>query len=393
MTAAFVLGINMFIAGIFAVAFGVVAATDRTAHGAKWVSLGYTLAIANVALEFLITWQADPRPVDIVIFLIVLLALTSCLVGIARHYRVAPPWIAMTAIWGFSIVAAPFIFTLPYGSLLRSFLYQFPYFAMQALFGLIILRSGKRQALDLLLLALQAVAALIYLAKPLIAAATDTATGAQFYIGTTYAAISQSLAAVTLVMLGLVLLLVMMRDTAAEMMVTSQTDPLSGLLNRRGFEDRAERALTRALRSGGSAVLVAADLDHFKAINDSFGHAAGDSVIAGFARLLHDNAAAKAIIGRLGGEEFAVLIVDGDLTDGRAYAEMVRAAFYRAPAADIDRPVSASFGVAQLAAGDTLFDLLRRADAALYRAKAGGRNQVRVGLHEIPAAPSRAAAV
>lgn len=393
MTAAFVLGINMFIAGIFAVAFGVVAATDRTARGAKWVSLGYALAIVNVALEFLITRQAEPTPVDITIFLVVLLALTSCLVGLARHYRVVPPWIAMAAIWCFSIVAAPLIFTLPYGSMLRSFLYQFPYFAMQALFGLVILRSGRRQALDVLLFMLQAIAALIYLAKPLIAAAAGTATGPQFYMATTYAAISQSLAAGTLVMLGLVLLLVMMRDTAAEMMVTSETDPLSGLLNRRGFEDHAERALMHALRSGRPAVLVTADLDHFKAINDSFGHAAGDSVIAAFAHLLRDMAAKKAIVGRLGGEEFAVLIVDENLADGRAYAEAVRASFYAAPATDIDHLVSASFGVAQLVSGEKLFDLLRRADAALYRAKAGGRNQVRVALREISPAPSRAAAI
>lgn len=387
MTAAFILGINMFIAGIFAVAFGVVAATNRTARGAKWVALGYSLAIVNVALEFLLSQTSDPNLIDVCIFLIVLLALTFCLVGVAHHYRVVPPWTAIAAIWCFSILATPVIFTLPYVSPLRAFLYQFPYFAVQALFALVILRSGRRQALDVLLLVLQLVTALIYLSKPLIGAIAGTATAPRGYMATTYAAISQSLAAVTLVVLGLVLLLVMMRDTAAEMMARSETDALSGLLNRRGFEDRAERALAQVLRTGGPGVMVTADLDHFKMVNDSFGHAAGDSVIAEFARLLRETASDKALVGRLGGEEFAVFVVGANLADGRVYAEAVRAAFAATAVPGIQHAVSASFGVAQMMPGDTLFELSRRADAALYRAKAGGRNQVRVALNEMPPVP------
>lgn len=387
MTAAFILGINMFIAGIFAIAFGVVAATNRTARGAKWVALGYGLAIGNAALEFLLSQTSNPTIVGISIFLIVLLAMTFCLVGVAHHYRVEPPWLAVAAIWCFSIVAIPVIFTLPYVSPLRSFLHQFPYFVAQALFALVILRSGRRQALDLLLLVLLVVTALTYLSKPLIGILAGMGTEPQGYMATTYAAISQSLAAVTLVMLGLVLLLVMMRDTAAEMMARSETDALSGLLNRRGFEDRAGPALAQALRSGGPAVMVTADLDHFKRINDSFGHAAGDSVIAEFARLLRETAPEKAMVGRLGGEEFAVFIVGANLADGRVYAETVRVAFAAISVAGISHGVSASFGAAQLMASDALFDLSQRADTALYRAKAGGRNQVRVALNEMPPVP------
>ncbi|MGL3819420.1 diguanylate cyclase [Sphingopyxis sp. R3-92] len=387
MTAAFILGINMFIAGIFAVAFGVVAATNPTARGAKWVALGYVFAIGNVALEFLLRGQSDPTIVGIGIFLIVLLAMSFSLVGVAHHYRVEPPWFAMAAIWGFTLFTTPVIFTLAYGTPLRSFLYQFPYFAAQALFALVVLRSGRRQALDLLLLVLLLFTALTYLSKPLIGVLAGTAVAPQDYMATTYAAISQSLAAVSLVMLGLVLLLVMMRDTAAEMMARSETDALSGLLNRRGFEDRAEPALAQVLRSGGPAVMVTADLDHFKMINDSFGHAAGDSVIVEFARLLRETAPDKALVGRLGGEEFAVFIVGANLADGRVCAEAVRAAFAASTVPGISHIVSASFGVAQMMPGDKLFELARRADTALYRAKAGGRNQVRVALNEMPPVP------
>lgn len=391
MTAAFVLGINMSVAGIFAVAFAVVAATNRTARGAGWLALGYGMGIVNVGLEFLLTRQADPTPVGAAIFLVFLAALSFALIGVARHYRVAPPRGAMIAIWIATLLLAPVIFSMTYGSLLRLTLYQLPYFAMQALFGLVIWRSGRRQALDVLLIALQGVAATLYLVKPLFAAVVGTARAPQGYMATTYAAISQSGGVVALMAIALVLLLVMMRDTTAEMIVRSETDPLSSVFNRRGFEQHAEAALARG---DGEAVLIAADLDHFKQINDNFGHAAGDGVIAYFAAMLSDAAPPEAIVGRVGGEEFAVLLPAAMLSDGRLYAEAVRAAFASAqlPVLGVDRRFTASFGVAQSTPPEGLTDLLHRADTALYRAKAGGRNQVRVALGDLPPTPLLGAA-
>lgn len=393
MTAAFVLAINISIAAIFGIAFGVVAATNRGvggARGAHWLALGYGMGIINVGLEFLLTRQVDPTPVGVGIFLVFLLALTFALIGVARHYRVVPPWFTMAMIWSMTILAVPLIFSLTYGSTLRLTLYQLPYFAMQALFGVVIWRSRRRQPLDLLLMALQAVGALLYLVKPLIAVVVGTASAPQGYMATTYAAISQSSGVVTLVAIALVLLLVMMRDTAAEMVAQSETDVLSGLLNRRGFDVRAEDALERAARRAEPAVLIAADLDHFKAINDSFGHAAGDGVIAAFAGLLCEQMPPGAIVSRLGGEEFAVFLARTSLAEARGHAEAVRTALAATSLAHlgVTRVVTASFGVAQAAAGDSLLILSRRADAALYRAKAGGRNRVGTTLSELAPSPT-----
>lgn len=387
MTAAFVLAINMSVAGIFAVAFAVVAATNRTARGAWWLVLGCGMGIFHVGLEFLLTRQADPTVVGIGIFLGFLSALTFALIGACYHYRAQPPWIVIAVIWVGTLLAVPVIFSMPYASMPRTILYQLPYFSMQSLAAFVIWRTGRRQALDLLLVALQLFAALIYLAKPMVAATIGTASAPQEYMATTYAAISQSGSVVSLMAIGLVLLLVMMRDTTAEMVVRSETDPLSNVLNRRGFERHAELAL---LRGGNMAVLIAADLDHFKKINDSFGHAAGDGVIAHFAAMLADAAPPNAIVGRIGGEEFAVLIPGALLSEGRRYAETVRAAFASAqlPVLGIDRGFTASFGVAQRTFDDSLYELSRRADAALYRAKSGGRNQVRAALGELPPAPA-----
>ncbi|RIV78173.1 diguanylate cyclase [Pelagerythrobacter aerophilus] len=390
MTAAFVLAINMFIAGIFALAFGVVAAMNRTAQGARWLAIGYATGIVTIPLEFLLPWQTDPAPVVIGTFLVYLLALTFCLIGIARHYGTAPPWRTMAAIWMASVLAIPVIFMLTYGSPARGLLYQLPYFAMHAAVGLVIYRSKRRQPLDLLLFTLNGVAASLHLLKPLIAWTIGTATEPQGYLATTYAAVSQSMAAVTLVALALVLLLVMMRDTTAEMAARSETDALSGILNRRGFDLHAERMLAHARRTNEPLTLVTADIDHFKSINDRFGHAVGDQVIAHVAALLRQSVSDEAIVSRLGGEEFAVLLAGASLAAGRRIAETARErlAADRLAQLDGDCMVTVSFGVAQMTQGDTLFDLSRRADAALYRAKSGGRNRVSLALGEARETPT-----
>ncbi|MBY4636130.1 GGDEF domain-containing protein [Sphingopyxis sp. XHP0097] len=383
MTAAFVLGINLFIAGIFAVAFAVVAAISRSAHGAKWISLGYATGMATILFEYLLPTQTNPVPVGIAVFLTYLLAMTFCVVGVARHYGFDPRWPVIAGIWIVTIFTIPLTFSIPYASPHRVMLYQSPYFAMQLLILLALIESGRRLKLDLLLAGVMATAALIYASRPLIAWQLGQASLAQDYMATDYAAISQSLGAGTLVAQALVMLLVMMRDTTAEMIVRSETDPLSSVLNRRGFEFHAEAALEQ-----GDAVLVVADLDYFKQINDNFGHAAGDGVIAHFAAIMRDAAPDDAIVGRIGGEEFAVLLPDAMLSDGRLYAETVRGRFAtkQLPILGVNQRFTASFGVAQRTASDSLADLSRRADEALYRAKAGGRNLVRVELSELRAA-------
>src|SRR3546814_19499467 len=105
MTAAFVLGINMSVAGIFAVAFAVVAATNRTARGAWWLALGYGMGIVYVALEFLLTRQVDPTPVGLGIFLVFLLAVSFSLVAVAGHSSARPPLAALAVIWMPTIIA------------------------------------------------------------------------------------------------------------------------------------------------------------------------------------------------------------------------------------------------------------------------------------------------
>lgn len=388
--AAFVLAINLFIAGIFATAFGVVAAYARSAVGARWLALAYGLGVANGVLEFILPFQADPRLVGIGIFADFLFALSLCVVGLARHYGQTPPWRILTVLVAASLLTIVLIIDMPRSSMVRAVAYQVPYFAVQMVGVAVILRARHRQALDMALLVLFAVSALHFLGKPLIAAAIGSGDSPQAYINSTYAAISQSTGAVLLIANGLLMLLIIVRDAMAEMTARSETDKLSGLLNRRGFEERADRALATTLRAGVPGAMVVADLDHFKAINDNFGHAAGDGVIAAFAETLATAGEERAVMGRLGGEEFAVFLPGANLAAARLYAEGVRSGFAGLSFASLGpgRRVSASFGVAQLRPEDSLSDLLRRADAALYEAKKGGRDRVCVAETNRPPMPA-----
>jgi diguanylate cyclase (GGDEF)-like protein len=158
------------------------------------------------------------------------------------------------------------------------------------------------------------------------------------------------------------------------------TDPLSGLLNRRGFDSRAILLIDECEASGLPISLVVADLDRFKALNDQHGHAAGDRVIANFGARLRQVAGDHAIAGRLGGEEFSVLLPAVDAAAARLFAEGVRT-LLSASAIDglpPDLRVTGSFGVASRAEGEILEDLTRRADEALYLAKRAGRDNVRM---------------
>ena len=158
----------------------------------------------------------------------------------------------------------------------------------------------------------------------------------------------------------------------------ARTDELTGLKNRRAFYEAGDTALEWARRYGHPLSLVMLDIDHFKRINDSRGHAAGDSALRGLAEVLRSNMRASDVAGRLGGEEFALLLPQTALEEAAAYADRLR----RTVAAHVvvyqhqEVCFTCSFGVAQMRPSDDLDALMGRADAALYAAKEEGRDRV-----------------
>ena len=161
------------------------------------------------------------------------------------------------------------------------------------------------------------------------------------------------------------------------------TDPLTTLLNRRAFTDAMNREIHRTARHGGPLSLLLLDIDHFKSVNDTHGHDAGDSVLKGVAATLQRLARSSDLVGRWGGEEFVVGLVHSAEAGARIAAERLRHAISASPfphPGGAPLAVTASIGAATLAPqGDTLEGMVARADRAMYLAKGRGRNRVETG--------------
>lgn len=157
--------------------------------------------------------------------------------------------------------------------------------------------------------------------------------------------------------------------------ILATTDSLTGIANRQEFSRRLEDEIGRSRRYGTSFSVLMYDVDHFKLVNDTYGHLAGDKILQTVVRRVTEEIRSVDVAARWGGEEFMVLLPETDLASATVVAEKVRQAIARHPFDEVG-PISASVGVAEFARGETSDSLLMRVDEALYRAKELGRNRV-----------------
>ncbi|MEZ0247386.1 MAG: diguanylate cyclase [Methylophilaceae bacterium] len=165
--------------------------------------------------------------------------------------------------------------------------------------------------------------------------------------------------------------------------VEALTDPLTGALNRRGFDMQFSRLLAESETSNGEISLIMLDIDHFKKINDTHGHLFGDKVIRGVAEVLKANVKGRDAIARLGGEEFGVLLPDTSLSGAQVLADRIRqmvekGRIRRQDGKDEVGGITISLGVAELNRDEDTTAFLNRADMALYFSKENGRNRVSI---------------
>lgn len=180
--------------------------------------------------------------------------------------------------------------------------------------------------------------------------------------------------------MGVAAVMVVAGDLAHQLRRQMRHDPLTNVLNRRGLDEAAARAIANARRYNRPLALVVCDLDGFKALNDGHGHIAGDAALRGFAQLLTSAVRRGDIVARMGGDEFGLLLVETAATAAADVMERVRAEItcLTLPSAP-QVHLRASFGVAELQAGDEqLDDMVARADAALYDAKRDGKDRVAI---------------
>jgi diguanylate cyclase (GGDEF)-like protein len=174
-----------------------------------------------------------------------------------------------------------------------------------------------------------------------------------------------------------------LQDLARDLRFRATTDPLTGIFNRLKFDQALASEMLRATRYKTPLSLVLYDVDHFKAINDTYGHQIGDKVLIQMAKLPAVNIRSTDVLARWGGEEFVIMVPNCNGWIAYQAAEKLRSTIEQA-AFDRVGKVTCSFGVAQYVDGDTAVTLISRADEALYRAKVNGRNRV-----ELAALPLR----
>lgn len=392
--AEFILLINMTVSGLFAFTFIGIATYARDNAAAPLFALGFVFAMLYFVTELLIPSIPSQKLGYMLGFATYLLTLSCLVIGLARMYGSSVPWWQLALVIAASLVLIFGIYDIARSQMLGRVLYQLPYFVMLLLAVWVIMRGRSHAqarpfgrswgALDGLMAGLFSISAIHFLIKPFLASLVGgVGADPNDYVGTDYALLVQSIGAALSVAAGLLLLLSLMGELISDVTLRSETDQLSGLLNRRGFEFRAEAAIEKSKRMRQALSLIVCDIDYFKSINDTHGHALGDRVIAVFADELRRAAATKGgIAARMGGEEFAVLLPGHTIQSAWRFAEKVRLACsdIALPAPVGDAAFTVSFGVTEMEFDDFFSDVYKRADGALYEAKKNGRNCVRTAL-------------
>ncbi len=152
-------------------------------------------------------------------------------------------------------------------------------------------------------------------------------------------------------------------------------DPLTKIYNRHFYQEKLRQEIQRAERYGNRFSLMMFDIDHFKKVNDTFGHDVGDYVLKELSKLIQNNIRGSDIVARIGGEEFAIIAPETDINNAAVLAEKLRKVVEEFRFKDIEH-ITISFGVSQYIYGDTIDDVFKRADIGLYKAKNNGRNRV-----------------
>ena len=375
-----VLLINFVVLLTAALGFTAAARRGTSASGEAAVALGLAVLVISTVAGAAAPILVGNDAVRLIVFLTMQSGVLLFALGASIHYR-QPYRIELLAfVLLVSTIAVVLTLDLPRESVVRHVALTGSLALGCALVAGAVLRAATRDGLDWLLFASAVLLTLKFALAPLVVQplggiGADSAE----YLSTHYALVTLTAQTIGTVILIATFALVAMRASFRTLERRTLHDPLTGLLNRRGLEMEAARIREKAQRRFRPVSVIVTDIDHFKLVNDTFGHAAGDVVIRAFSTLLEGTSRQHDAVARVGGEEFVVILADASPKVGRLFAEGVRVAFGElALPATGNEPSTASFGVAELTDDMSLDEAIHRADAALYRAKRNGRNRVEI---------------
>lgn len=374
--AVYALILNALVALLFAVAFAVIRISYSGQRRVMWFCAAFLIGMLTPLSELGVRFTPYESVFVATSYASLLLSLVTMALGLAAVARRPIPWRAAGAIVVGGAVIRAAVWNGQRGDLVYELAYQAS-FAAAATLGMYVssrvVRSGGGR-LWLCMAVAFGFLAVYFLVKPFFASTFGPGATASAYASSRYALFSQATAAALIVTIGLLKLLIAVEGAMGQSMRESQSDPLTGIANRRGFEKQAARAFAEARRSGQPLSIVIFDLDRFKLVNDTYGHSTGDAVIRAFGQILRSSAPPAAVIARLGGEEFVMLLVATTLQGAWQFAQTVRIATIAV--GDQLPAVTVSGGIAELQPGETLEILMQRGDYWAYAAKNGGRNRI-----------------
>jgi diguanylate cyclase (GGDEF)-like protein len=376
-SAVFALIVNCMVGILFATMFATMAISHPSFRRVLWFSAAYLVGALSPTSELLVRFSGFPDVFVATSYLAFILAFYISAVAITKFYRRPTPWLLLAGLLLLSVSMRAAIWNGPRNNLVYEFLYQFPFAVATLVCAVFIIRERTQGSLEKALVAAFLACAVHFMAKPVFAWYFGSGATATAYASSAYALFSQSGTGILMITIGLLLVLVVNRTMLVEAEGASEVDALSGLLNRRGFNRRAAAAAARKLDAWRELALLIFDLDHFKKFNDLYGHDVGDGVIEAFSEILRICSPKPAILARLGGEEFAVLLDGGTEADAVALGNKIRSHLTHLRLDPCpDHQITVSVGVALSRGYASLPDLMKKADNALYRAKREGRDRV-----------------
>tara|TARA_R110000787_G_scaffold16887_6_gene53392 strand:- start:30620 stop:31831 length:1212 start_codon:yes stop_codon:yes gene_type:complete len=354
--------------------------------------LGYGIAFALSAVAFLITHllPADAFYLFHLTQLFYTLGTTVMLVSVCERAGQRLHLGSMAVVYLISALFLGLAVSFSNEVASRLVIVNMGYGVMFAMGVTTLLSARGRSLIDVAIIGVMALHAVDFLVRPTLTLLFEQAIPAEIYRDSIY----YSLIGLVLGVKGVTTATVLIGATIAEwttsLRESSERDALSGLCNRGAFEESMRNLLPRAQTEGRPLSLVVVDIDHFKKVNDIWGHQAGDQAIAAIGRLIGKMVRGSDTAGRIGGEEFCVAIWNCPNDAAEQLADRIRQAFEGLKHSGLSNDVrlTASFGVATARHGETYEQLFARADSALYRAKSSGRNRVENAEERHPEEPS-----
>lgn len=362
----------------FFAAFIVLFMRDKRYLAPAWFAAMFATGLMAGAAEGILPSVSAYNYASWAILVLMALSHVFMTIGVSCLYKVRVPFAVIGSALFATVALNWLVMDASRDSLSYMAVRQGSYAALQAITIWLVWRVGRKSVVDRLLLVTLGLCALQYLARPAIGVLVGGAgSTAPEFLATNYAIVLLIVFAVSMIAVSFSLLILCIGEITNHLRLEAHEDQATGLLNRRGFEDAIDTHLAKNGLKNHTHAIVIADIDHFKSVNDTYGHDAGDAVLIAFGALLKQAAGPNNLAVRMGGEEFIMVLWNTPVETAHMVAEGLRTALSMvAHDAMGGRSVSASFGIAYWQTDEALDTALRSADRALYRAKDKGRNRV-----------------